>query len=126
MPLTELSLVRTQSFRIVGAALIAGVAALLLDSGLTARVAPTLTSIAVAPVNPSIGAGQTQAFAATGTFSDSSTRALDGDGAWVAKAGIPGDRMAAAAAVVNGKVYVIGGSTDELNILDTVQEYDPV
>ena len=34
----------------------------------------TLTSIAVTPVNPSIAKGTTQQFAATGTYSDSSTR----------------------------------------------------
>jgi hypothetical protein len=44
--------------------------------------APTLVSIAVTPVNPSIGNGSTQPFTATGTYSDSSTQNLTGAAAW--------------------------------------------
>ena len=41
---------------------------------LTAATSATLTSIAVTPANPSVAAGKTQQFTATGTFSDSSTQ----------------------------------------------------
>jgi uncharacterized lipoprotein YajG len=37
-------------------------------------VVATLTSLAVTPVNPTVGVGATQQFTATGTFSDKSTR----------------------------------------------------
>lgn len=38
--------------------------------------APTLVSIAVTPANPSVSAGSTEQFAATGTYSDGSTQTL--------------------------------------------------
>jgi WD40 repeat protein len=43
---------------------------------------PTLTSIAVTPTSPSIVVGATQAFAATGTYSDNSTQNLTTQVAW--------------------------------------------
>jgi WD40 repeat protein len=43
---------------------------------------PTLTSIAVTPASPSIAIGASQAFAATGTYSDSSTQDLTNQVAW--------------------------------------------
>ena len=43
---------------------------------------PTLQSIAVTPVNPSIAKGLTQQFTATGTYSDSSTANLTGSVTW--------------------------------------------
>ena len=45
-------------------------------------VAPTLQSIAVTPANPSIAAGTTQQFSATGTYSDASTADLTGSVTW--------------------------------------------
>ncbi len=48
----------------------------------TGAPAPVLTSIAVAPANPSILAGATQQFTATGTFSDNSTRDLTASVTW--------------------------------------------
>jgi RHS repeat-associated protein len=44
--------------------------------------AATLVSIAVTPVNPSVAAGKTQQFTATGTYSDSSTQNLTGSVTW--------------------------------------------
>ena len=41
--------------------------------------APTLTSIAVTPANPSISTGTTQQFTATGTYSDQSTQNITTD-----------------------------------------------
>jgi WD40 repeat protein len=43
---------------------------------------PTLTSIAVTPTSPTITVGATQPFAATGTYSDSSTQNLTNQVAW--------------------------------------------
>ncbi len=48
----------------------------------TAPVAPTLTSIAVTPPAPSISAGATQQFTATGTYSDGSTQNLTSTATW--------------------------------------------
>ncbi len=45
-------------------------------------VAATLTSIAVTPVNPSIAVGTTQAFIATGSYSNNTTRDLSGQVTW--------------------------------------------
>ena len=44
--------------------------------------APTLQSIAVTPAGSSIGAGKTQQFAATGTFSDNTTQNLTSQVTW--------------------------------------------
>ena len=44
--------------------------------------APTLTSITVAPSNPSVPVGSTQQFTATGTYPDGSTRNLTGEVIW--------------------------------------------
>jgi hypothetical protein len=45
-------------------------------------VAPTLSSIAVTPTNPSIAAGATQQFTATSTYSDGSTRNVSSTATW--------------------------------------------
>src|SRR5204862_4513075 len=44
--------------------------------------AATLVSIAVTPANPSVAKGTTQAFTATGTFSDGSTQNLTNSVGW--------------------------------------------
>lgn len=44
---------------------------------------PTLNSIAVTPVNLTIGVGATQQFIATGTYSDGSTQNITGQAKWV-------------------------------------------
>jgi hypothetical protein len=44
--------------------------------------APTLSSIAVTPANPTIQAGATQQFTATGTYSDSSTQNITSQVTW--------------------------------------------
>lgn len=50
---------------------------------LTGTGTPNLTSIAVTPANPSIQAGSTQQFIATGTYSDSSTKDLTASATWM-------------------------------------------
>ena len=47
---------------------------------------------------------------------------------WTQKADMPTPRWSPTSAVVNGKIYVIGGSTSEPGdkVLSTVEEYDPV
>ena len=52
------------------------------DVAFKAGSAPTLTSIAVTPVNPAIVSGTTQQFSATGTYSDSSTQNLTTQVTW--------------------------------------------
>jgi hypothetical protein len=50
--------------------------------------APVLVSIAVTPANPSIAAGTTQQFTATGTYSDGSTQNLTSTATW--SSSVPG------------------------------------
>lgn len=47
-----------------------------------AGAAPTLTTITVTPVNPTILAGATQQFVATGTYSDNSTQDVTSQATW--------------------------------------------
>ena len=49
---------------------------------LTVQNPPTLASIAVTPANPSIVAGATQQFTATGTYSDGSTQNVTSQATW--------------------------------------------
>ena len=52
------------------------------SSTLTVHAPPTLTSIAVTPVNPTIGIGASQQFTATGTYSNGSTQNLTSQATW--------------------------------------------
>jgi hypothetical protein len=52
------------------------------DVTFQAAVAPTLSSIAVKPANPTIIAGGTQQFTATGTYSDGTTQNVTSQAAW--------------------------------------------
>ena len=52
------------------------------DVVLQAGPPPTLTSITVAPANPTISTGATQQFTATGTYSDSSTQNITSQVTW--------------------------------------------
>jgi uncharacterized protein YjdB len=52
------------------------------NDALTVTAAPTLQSIAVTPASPSIAAGATQQFKATGTYSDSSTKDITTTVTW--------------------------------------------
>ncbi len=56
------------------------------DSTVLTVTAAVLDSIAITPPNPSIAAGRTQQFAATGTFSDATTLDLTGTVAWSSSA----------------------------------------
>jgi Domain of unknown function (DUF4082)/Bacterial Ig-like domain (group 2)/Putative Ig domain len=49
---------------------------------LQAGPAPTLTSIAVTPINPTVPTGATQQFTATGTYSDNSTQNITSQVSW--------------------------------------------
>ena len=52
---------------------------------------------------------------------------LAAEDAWTKKADMPTPRWALSASVVNGKIYIIGGTPDnKLTGLSTVEEYDPV
>jgi len=56
------------------------------------------------------------------------TEATKADFTWTRKASMPTPRWSHTSAVVNGRLYIIGGITSETNerILSTVEEYDPV
>ena len=79
----------------------------------------SLMSIAVAPANPSIAAGTTQPFTATGTFSDGTTRSITSSVAWsssdttialISSAGIASGQVAGST-TITATSGSIGGST---------------
>jgi len=49
-----------------------------------------------------------------------------GEGGWTKRTDMPTLRGTTAVGVVNGKIYVIGGGTNDANILPLVEEYDAV
>jgi uncharacterized protein YjdB len=82
-------------------------------------VAPTLASIAVTPADPSILAGTTQQFVATGTYSDASTADLSGLVTWAsdttATATVDGSGLAtgvaAGTATISASLGSVSGGT---------------
>jgi Bacterial Ig-like domain (group 2) len=88
------------------------------STGLTVT-APVLVSIAVTPANSSIAPGANQQFAATGTYSDSSTRNLTGTVTWtssntaaatISSSGL-GTGVATGSTTINATSGTISGST---------------
>jgi hypothetical protein len=79
-----------------------------------AAVAANLISIAVTPANPSIAAGATQQFTATGTYSDGSTQNLTGTAAWTSSltsvAGITAGGLATGNAAGSASIAATSGS----------------
>ena len=79
----------------------------------------TLQSIAVTPASPSIAAGLTQQFTATGTYTDASTADLTGSVTWAsatpgtATIGTTGlaHGVAAGTATISATIGVVGGRT---------------
>src|SRR5262249_24959365 len=90
------------------------------STALTVTVpAPTLTSIAVTPANPTINRGTTQQFTATGTFSDNSTQNLTSSVTWASastnvspinSAGLA-TAVAAGSSTITATMGTISGST---------------
>ena len=80
---------------------------------------PTLSTIAVTPANPTIAAGATQQFTATGTYSDASTANLTGSVTWAsgtpAKATINSSGLAtgvaAGTSTISATLGPVSGST---------------
>src|ERR1019366_580709 len=83
------------------------------STGLTVT-APVLVSVAVAPANPSIAAGQQQQFTATGTYSDGSHQDLTSSATWTSTAPsvatISGSGLATAVAVGSTTIQATSGS----------------
>jgi trimeric autotransporter adhesin len=84
-------------------------------SAVIVAAAPTLSSIAVTPANPSIVKGNTQQFTATGTFSDNSTKDLTSQVTWAsatpAVATITAAGLATGAGVGTSKITATLGGT---------------
>jgi uncharacterized protein YjdB len=86
---------------------------------LTVQAPKTLTSIAVTPTNPSIVAGSTQQFAATGTYSDATTANLTSQATWassktaVATVSVAGlaSGVSAGTATISATVGSVSGGT---------------
>ena len=67
----------------------------------------------MSPPSATVGIGGSQAFAAVGTFSDASTKALtSGFGTWKTRAPLPRPRYDLAAASHGGMLYAIGGAAN--------------
>ena len=82
------------------------------------RRAPTLTSIAVTPANPTVTVGGTQQFTATGTYSDGTTQGSDdpGDVGVVEHGGAAderraGHREATGSTTISATLGAVSGST---------------
>ncbi|HVN10696.1 MAG TPA: Ig-like domain-containing protein, partial [Kineosporiaceae bacterium] len=109
---------------LVSGAVAGGVTVSAVVSGVTGTTSVTVTpatlvSVAVTPTRPSIAAGTTVQFTATGTYSDSSTQDLSGQVQWsssdTAKASISGSGLATGVApgptTVSAAIAGKGGST---------------
>jgi hypothetical protein len=91
----------------------------------TLTITNPLVSLAVTPVNPTIHIGETQPFVAVGTFQQGSRNLRAFGGAWANGSSMPTARVGAAAAEVNGQLYVISG-TDGSTVINSVDVYNPV
>ena len=84
------------------------------STGLTVTAPPALTSIAVAPINPSLVIGATQQFTATGTYSDGSTQNLTSSVTWSSTnpsgATINSAGVATAVATGSTTIHAVSGS----------------
>lgn len=82
---------------------------------------PTLVSIAVTPPNPSISKGLTQAFTATGTYSDGSMQNITGFVTWTSQttgvATITAGGVATAAGIGNSRIQATLGSVNGYTML---------
>jgi len=94
------------------------------DAFVLRYVVATLNSVAISPINPSIGVTSNRQFTATGTFSDSSSRPLTNVSAaaatWQTGAPIPTPTYGLGGAFVGGKFYAVSGFANT-----RVGVYDP-
>jgi 6-phosphogluconolactonase (cycloisomerase 2 family) len=83
-------------------------------SGGGGQSARTMTSIAITPANPSIGAGSQQQFTATGVFSDGSMSAISSPVVWTSSdttlVGISGSGLASVRAIGRPQITATFGS----------------
>ena len=91
----------------------------------TLTITNPLVSLAVTPANPTIHIGETQPFVAVGSFQQGSRNLGAFGGAWANGSSMPTARAGAAAAEVNGQLYVISGS-DGSTVISSVDVYNPV
>ncbi|MFI5345310.1 MAG: kelch repeat-containing protein [Elusimicrobiota bacterium] len=102
---------------IASSGVVTGAALVTVSSG----TAAVLTSLTVAPSSAAITVGGTQAYAATGHFSDGSSRAANGlPGAWTRGPNMPHAHLYGAATSMGGRYYVFGGQFSQ-----TSEVYDP-
>ncbi|MGH9629118.1 MAG: DUF4082 domain-containing protein, partial [Bryobacteraceae bacterium] len=79
------------------------------DVAFSSGTAPTLTAIAVTPANPTIQAGATQQFTATGTYSDNSTQNITTQVIWASS------NTAAATINTAGLATSVGAGTSTIS-----------
>ncbi len=91
---------------------------------LTVTPPPTLVSVVLTPANPSVQAGNTAQFKATGTFSDGSTTDITSSATWSSSdttlATISGSGLAMAAAIGRPRVTATSGSVSASTTLIVV------
>ena len=90
------------------------------DTQFTTASPPTLVSISISPVNPSITEGSTQQFTATGTYSDDTNQVLT-DATWSSSlttvATINGDGLATGISADSTIITAISGGQEDTTIL---------
>ncbi|MFL5639371.1 MAG: Kelch repeat-containing protein, partial [Gemmatimonadaceae bacterium] len=118
---------KNQSARLVFSAL---ASALLLTALLTPTInhaaGQLLTSIRVTPVLPTIEAGQTQPFTATGSYSDGSSQPLSGGGGtWTATASMVTSRFYHTATLLQDGSVLVAGGYNGSTTFSSAERYDP-
>jgi N-acetylneuraminic acid mutarotase len=118
---------KNQSARLVFSAL---ASALLLTALLTPTInhaaGQLLTSISVTPALPTIEAGQTQPFTATGSYNDGSSQALTGGGGtWTAAASLTTPRFYHTATILQDGSVLVAGGYNVTQTFATAERYYP-
>jgi hypothetical protein len=95
------------------------------DSSVNATFS-ALASVAINPIAPTINVGNNQQFSALGTFTNGMTRyGFDGSTNWLSHTSMDVARFSLATAVVNDRLYAIGG-VDGFCVPDSPCEFGPL